>query len=323
VQGVPQPVTTPSVWSALPSFSRDGRLLIYATNDYRSFIEQVPFDPERGRTTGPPTQIFQGARSIWSADFSPDGQWLVFRSSSPQEDLFLIRRDGSELRQLTNDPARDRAPRWSPDGSQILFSSNRSGKYEAWTIRPDGSNLTQVTHLPGKEPVLNPTWSPDGRQIGFTYGSLGTGLLDLRGGSPAAPGSLRVLPRVDGGQVLARPSWSADGRDLAGMLLRPDESPVPGVVLWSLADSTYRRLTTAGVDPEFLRRGKQILFLERGAIRWVDAASGEARTLLSPPPHFSYQSASAGPGDRTLCTVRTSDEGDIWLLSLVDSPRRP
>ncbi|HZF10366.1 MAG TPA: protein kinase [Thermoanaerobaculia bacterium] len=316
VLGPPQPITTPSEWSALPSFSRDGRLLLYATNDDRSFVEQVRFDPEKGLAEGPPSLIFQGARAIWSAELSPDRRWLVFRSSSPQEDLFLIRPDGSELRQLTNDPARDRAPRWSPDGRLILFSSNRSGKYEAWTIRPDGSNLTPVTNLPD-QPVLNPFWSPDGRSIGFTYGSLGTALLTL-----GAPGSLRVLPRAAGGQVLARAAWSPDGRSLAGVLLRPDESPVPGIVLWSLADDTYRRLTPAGLDPEFLPSGK-ILFLDRGSIRLADATSGEARTLLPPPAHSSYMSASAGPDDRTLCTVRTTDEGDIWILSLGDPATRP
>jgi serine/threonine protein kinase/Tol biopolymer transport system component len=316
--GAPQAVTTPSAWSALPSFSRDGRRLIYATNDNRSFVEQVPFDPERGRTTGSPTLIYQGARPIWSADLSPDGAWLVFRASSPQEDLFLIRRDGTELRQLTNDPARDRAPRWSPDGRQILFASNRSGQYEAWTIRQDGSGLAQVTRLPGSQPVLNPAWSPDGRQIGFTYGSLGTALLDLR--TPASP---RVLPRAEGGQVLARPFWSPDGQSLAGMLLRPDESPVPGIVLWSLASNTYRRLTQTGRDPEFLHGGRGILYLERGEVRLVDVASGEARTLLPLPLHSTYESASAGPGDRTICTVRTTDEGDIWMVSLGDSAGRP
>ncbi len=317
VQGVPQPVTTPSVWSALPSFSRDGRRLLYATSGNHSFVEQVPFDPEKSQVTGSPTLIYQGARSIWSADFSPDGSWLVFRSSSPQEDLFLIHADGSELRQLTNDPARDRAPRWSPDGRKILFSSNRSGKYEAWTIRPDGGGLTQITHLASPQPVLNPFWSPDGRQIGFTYGSLGTALLDLSG----APGSLRVLPRVDG-QVLARASWFEDGRYLAGVLLRPDESPAPGIVLWSLADNTYRRLTETGQDPELLHHGKRILFLDRGSIQLVDAAKGEVRALLPLPLHSSYVSVSAGPGDRTLCTVRTTDEGDIWILSL-DPVGRP
>jgi dipeptidyl aminopeptidase/acylaminoacyl peptidase len=309
VLGSPEPVTTPSEWSALPSFSRDGRRLLYATNDDHSFVEQVPFDPASGRVSGPPAVVFQGARSVQTCDPSPDGAWLALWSGSPQDDLLLVRRDGSELRQLTDDPAHDRAPLWSPDGRQILFYSDRGGKYEAWTIRPDGSGLTQITHLPDN--VYQPTWSPDGRQIAFTYGAQGASLQDL-----AHPAALRALPKVEDGQVLARVSWSGDGRFLAGQLLRRDESPVPGIVLWSLADNTYRRLTGAGSDPVFFHGGTRILFTEPDAIRLVETASGAVRTLLTPPPHSSYVKASVGPGDRTLCTVRTTDEGDIWMLSL-------
>jgi len=143
---------------------------------------------------------------------------------------------------------------------------------------------------------------------------------------------LMPLPDIgvaeDGGAYLQRLTQElvAGGqcnRVLAGMLLRPDESPAPGIVLWSLADNTYRRLTQTGRDPEFLDGGRGILFLERGEVRLVDAASGEARTLLPLPPHSTYESASAGPGDRTICTVRTTDEGDIWMVSLGDSAGRP
>jgi len=128
--------------------------------------------------------------------------------------------------------------------------------------------------------------------------------------------ALRVLPTVEGGQVLARASWSEDGRFLAGQLLRPDESPVPGIVLWQLADNTYRHLTSAGNDPEFFHDGRRILFTEPEAIRLVTVATGEVRTLLTPPLHSKFVRGSVGPGDRMLCTVRTTDEGDIWLLSL-------
>jgi Tol biopolymer transport system component len=317
VMGSPRPITTPSVWSALPTFSRDGRLLLYATNDNRSYVEQFPFDPQRGRVTGPPAIVFQGARAIYSCDVSPDGAWLTLESDSPQEDLLLVRPNGSDLRQLTNDPARDRTPRWSPDGRRILFSSNRGGQYAAWTIRPDGSGITQLTYLPPDLTVGDPAWAPDGRRIGFTYGGRGTGIQDLA--SPTSPP--RVLPPTAGGQVLGRVSWSPDGRFLAGMLLRKDESPVPGIVLWSLADNTYRRLTETGESPVFFHGGTRILLNQPDSIRLFDLGSGRERALLSPPPHSSYVSANVGPGDRTLCTVRTTNEGDIWSVTLPDSGR--
>ncbi|HSF44213.1 MAG TPA: protein kinase [Thermoanaerobaculia bacterium] len=318
VLGEPQPITTSSEWSALPSLSRDGRRLVFATNSGRSFVEQVPFDPETGRAAGPPSLVYQGARSIRSCDVSPDGSRLALWASSPAEDLLLIRPDGSDLGQLTNDLTRDRTPRWSPDGRRILFASNHSGKYEAWTIRPDGSGLTQLTNLPDR-PVLYPFWSPNGESIGFHYVDHGTALLDLE-----SPNSRpRMLPGIEGGHTFAGMDWSEDGRFLAGVLLRQDEARVPGIALWSLEENTYRQLTRKGEYPVFFHGGRQILFIEAGTSRLVDVATGEARTILSPPPHSAYVSVSVGPGDRNLCMVRATDEGDIWSLALVEPADRP
>jgi eukaryotic-like serine/threonine-protein kinase len=315
VLGTPQPITTSSEWSALPSLSRDGHRLLYATDSSRSFVELVPFNPETTQVDGPPALAYQGARAIRSCEISPDGTWLALWASSPAEDLLLIRPDGGDLRQLTNDLTRDRTPYWSPDGSRILFASNRSGKYEAWTIRPDGSGLTQITHLPD-QPVLYPFWSPDGKQIGFYYSSHGTALLNLL--HPRA--RPRVLPPVEGGHIFAGFAWSKDGRSLAGgMETQPDREGAAGVILWSLLDNTYRRLSQTGHDPKFLRRGPRLLFNEVGTIRLVDVASGEVRTVLSPPPHSSFLWVGIGPGERNLCTVRATDEGDIWSLSLAAS----
>jgi serine/threonine protein kinase len=316
VRGEPEPVTTSSESSALPSFSRDGHWLLYATNDSRSFVEEAPFDPVRCSVSGPPTIVFQGARSLQTFDLSPDGEWLVLWAGSPHDDVLLLRRDGSDLRQLTNDPAHDRAPLWSPDGRQIIFYSDRSGKYEAWTIRPDGSSLTQVTHLQAN--VYQPTWSPDGKKIAFTYGPQGAVIMDL-----ARPSSLHVLPKTEGEKVLAPLSWSTDGRFLAGQLLSHDESPVPGVVLFSLAENVYRRLTRTGFNPVFFHSGTRVLFNELDTIRVVDVASGELRTLLTPPPHSAYVKARMGPSDSTLYALRTTDEGDIWILTLNRSNTGP
>ncbi len=65
---------------------------------------------------------------------SPDGTTIVFMQSSldldanrRRSDLWLVKTDGSGLRQLTTDPASDSSPVWHPDGTAVFFSSSRSG----------------------------------------------------------------------------------------------------------------------------------------------------------------------------------------------------
>ena len=311
VLDAPQPVTTSSEWSALPSLSRDGRRLVYATDSSRSFVELVPLDPSTGQVAGSPSLVYQGARGILSCDVSPDGDWLALWATLPVEDVLVVRADGSGLMPLTNDPIRDRTPYWSPDGGRILFVSNRSGKYEIWTIRPDGRDLAQITNLPD-QPVYYPFWSPNGKQIGFNYFSYGTALLDLLHARP----SPRLLPPAEGRNTFAGEAWSRDGRFLSGALLRPDGSRSPGIVLWSFEKATYRRLTTTGEDSMFFHGGDRILFREADTVRLVDSTSGEVRTVLSSPPNSRFMRARVGPGDRNLCTVRSTDQGDIWSLTI-------
>ena len=73
--------------------------------------------------------------------------------------------DGSEQTNLTNNPAQDFDPDWSPDG-RIVFTSNRDGAVELYTIDADAANLRQLTDTSGGE--LSAKWSPDGQQIAYS-----------------------------------------------------------------------------------------------------------------------------------------------------------
>jgi len=97
---------------------------------------------------------------------------------SKQEDLFIIRKDGTGLRQLTDDNYKDRTPRWSPDGRRIAFYSDRSGMWQAWTINPDGSGLQQITYSPTL--VTAPIWSPDGNYIYYRNAGGPPSFFDIR-----------------------------------------------------------------------------------------------------------------------------------------------
>lgn len=54
--------------------------------------------------------------------------------------------DGSNQVRITNNPAVDTDPEWSPDGSKKAFESNRDGDYEIYIMKSDGSNQVRLTN---------------------------------------------------------------------------------------------------------------------------------------------------------------------------------
>ena len=68
--------------------------------------------------------------------------------------------DGSNQTRLTNNPASDAQPAWSPDGTKIAFNSDRDGNFEVYVMDADGSNQTRLTNNPADDG--GPAWSPDG-----------------------------------------------------------------------------------------------------------------------------------------------------------------
>ena len=113
------------------------------------------------------------------AGFSPNGDRIVFRSSrSGHFDLYTSKRDGTELKALTSDEARENFPVFSPDGTTIAFSSNRDGTRDRFgnltfdnyllAVAPDGTpgELQRISDDPGQD--SHPWFSPDGQWIVYT-----------------------------------------------------------------------------------------------------------------------------------------------------------
>jgi Tol biopolymer transport system component len=96
-----------------------------------------------------------------SVDVSPDGETIVFDHLG---DLFTIPVAGGEASRLTRGLAWDYQPRWSPDGSKILFTSDRAGGNNLWTMNADGSDLEALTDT-GEKDTNSGAWSPDGDWI--------------------------------------------------------------------------------------------------------------------------------------------------------------
>jgi Tol biopolymer transport system component len=113
------------------------------------------------------------------AGFSPDAERIVFRSSrSGRFDLYSSKRDGSDVKALTNDEARENFPVFSPDGKSIAFSSNLDGPRDIrgnltfdnyiLSLGADGTpgKVQRISDHPGQD--SHPWFSPDGAWIVYT-----------------------------------------------------------------------------------------------------------------------------------------------------------
>jgi TolB protein len=85
---------------------------------------------------------------------------IVFESDRDgNREIYVMNKDGSGQTNLTNNPARDRDPAWSADGSKIAFVSDREGGDYVYVMRADGANPTRVSE---QQTYQKPAWSPDG-----------------------------------------------------------------------------------------------------------------------------------------------------------------
>jgi len=162
-----------------------------------------------------------------SPAWSPDRTQIAYPSSGdavaedPQdEEIYVMRSDGSEKRRLTNDRIADGSPAWSPDGERIAFAHTPgSGSEEAKGVivvmNADGSSRVEITDHSGTEDIVYdslPDWSPDGSLIAFTRARF------VRTGE--ASGDIYTIdPAGDGERLLienaAEPAWSPDGSRIA------------------------------------------------------------------------------------------------------------
>ncbi len=313
-EGEPQTVTTSSQESSLLSLSRDGRRMVFAVSDSRTHLERIDLDPATGQVTGAAVPLLKSALGIRSCRVSPDGRWIAFHSTVPQEDLFVVRADGTGLRQLTNDRDNDRHPHWSPDGSRLLFYSNRSGRYEAWTVRPGGGDLRQETNIEGGS-VVYPIWAPDGRRMAFARSRQGTVTVDL---AKPLPARVPVPVPLQGGRTwtFGPSSWSADGRRIAGDLIEGQAPGPVGIGLYSFDSRTYEKLTPSGTTPVWLNDGRTLVYLDEDEVWAVDTLTKKRWELLASGPDSGFFSASPGPDGRELYVVRVLHEGDVVMLTL-------
>jgi Tol biopolymer transport system component/imidazolonepropionase-like amidohydrolase len=245
---------------------------------------------------GPVKQVkFTTDEGTWmDLDVSRDGRTLVF---SLLGDLYTLPIAGGAATRITSGPAWDVQPRFSPDGAEIAFTSDRGGGNNLWRAKRDGSGATQVSKEDYRL-LNNPVWTPDGQYLigrkHFTSErSLGAGELWMYHRSGGA--GLQLTKKKNDQQDLGEPAISADGRYVY-----------------------FSEDVSGGNTFEYNKNPHGVIY----AIRRLDRETGEIETIVATPGGAVRPQPS--PDGKTLAFVkRVADKSVLHVIDLASGKVKP
>jgi serine/threonine protein kinase len=288
--GEPRRLDLPAAAVASPAWTPDGREIVCRAGGAYLGDSRLWVVPATG--SGEPRPLATGENGSEPA-VSRRGNRLVYSVLRDDSDIWRVdlagRGAGVREEKLIASTRSDITPQYSPDGSKIAFSSERSGHSEIWICDSDGANPVQVTTLGTYSGT--PRWFPDGRRIVFdsqTEGQADLYVVETAGGAP------RRLTDDPGADVV--PSVSADGKWVLFASTRTGRFEI-----WQVpADGRQAVQVTrqGGFMPFGSRDTKTIYFQRPGAAEndlWsVPAAGGEEKRLLGPLFNFGYSVTGDG-----------------------------
>ncbi len=148
-----------------------------------------------------------------SVDVSPDGKTILFDLLN---DIYETPATGGEAKALLSGPATQRSPRFSPDGTRILYLSDVTGADNVWVADRDGGNPRQISHET-MDMIAGPAWAPDGRSIVAT--KTGAAVFEMRTSELRqfdldGSGQRQLVEPPESGKDLQEPAYSPDGNHL-------------------------------------------------------------------------------------------------------------
>lgn len=216
-------------------------------------------------------------------------------------------------------------PTWSPDGKQIAFISNMSGRNNLWLVPAEGGFPVQLTVSDQRQ--ASPTWSSDGKWIAYQSDYDGDELWDIFLVSPKTGKVVNLTQTREIAEM--DPAWSPDGRYLA-YLVKPKTSAAYEIDVYDMILREVKHITTntpqdkRNTNPIWSKDGKSIVYTQEQAkgtdsnIFVADVASGQS-TLLT--PHYGEQLYFADDfspdGKRVLLTSNAANGYDnVGLLDI-------
>ncbi len=223
-----------------PTWSPDGTVIVYTSykTGYPDIILQSLRDARMPQMPAKGSPEVQNYLPAWS----PDGTRLAFmstRDGGGNSEIYVVNRDGTGLRRITNHPGADSTPTWSPTGQQIAFTSDRSGAPQVYIVNIDGTGIQRIDC--DSSWCDRATWSPAPLNE-IAYASRSGAGFDIRIFDFQSRSSRTITDGIGSNES---PSFAPNGRHLA---FASDRSGRHQVYTIARDGTGLRQITKAGTN---------------------------------------------------------------------------
>jgi Tol biopolymer transport system component len=238
---------------------------------------------------------------------SPDGTQFVFAVSQvstlgeAQNDLYIVNKNGLNMRRLTSMPGIEDSPQWSPDGTKVLFHATVDNRSDLYTINVDGTGMTNLTAgLPADVTYPGtPAWSPNGSKVAF----IAVRNLQHKVWTINVDGSALTQVTTDAGFDLT-PTFSPDGQKIAFTRYNAANASLgDDIMIVSATGGTPTRIALPGDQrtPAWSPEGTLIAFTG-------NAIAGQAQTYI-----YTMRPDGSGVRVRTVNPAWHGSANPAWI----------